>query len=264
MNNFYIWEGIYSSFDEAEIAIEQNLDIFNEKLWIQNINRDIKVCINSIQSNISIPSFYKQRTIILPAVISLIIEKKEKLNILDFGGGLGIGYLSLKESLFDQFKNIKYFIIELDNLVVDGKEIYYVEHPTKCLFEKNIFFYNKIPKNLLIDIIYISSSIQYIRDWKSLITKFVNIKPQYLFFSDVFAGNIPTFVTLQNYYNHKVQHWFFNYSEFVSFVENLGYKLILKQTVTSLRANSANILPMDNFPESHRLNETLHLLFIKI
>jgi hypothetical protein len=91
MNNFYIWEGIYSSFDEAKNEIEQNLDIFNEKLWVQNINRDIEICINSIKLNNTIPSFYKQRSILLPSIVSLVIEKKEKLNILDFGGGLGIG-----------------------------------------------------------------------------------------------------------------------------------------------------------------------------
>ena len=79
MNNFYIWEGIYSSFDEAKNEIEQNLDIFNEKLWVQNINRDIEICINSIKLNKTIPSFYKQRSILLPSIVSLVIEKKENM-----------------------------------------------------------------------------------------------------------------------------------------------------------------------------------------
>ena len=169
----------------------------------------------------------------------------------------------MKESLVDKFNKVNYFIIELDQLVEDGKKIYLIDDPINSLFGNNIFFHKSLPDNLHIDLVHTSSAIQYIQDWKSLIIKFSNLGPKYLLFSDVFAGNIPTFVTLQNYYNHKVQHWFFNFNEFVSFVESLGYKLIMKQTVSSLRANSANILPMDNFPESHRLSETLHLFFIK-
>ena len=262
MNEFFIWEGIYSTFEEA--SIQKNLDIFNEELWINNINRDIKDCIKSIQSNTSIPIFYKQRSILLPILVSTMIEKKDFLNILDFGGGLGIGYLTTNESLINNFEKINYIIIELNQLVEDGKKIYFLDNSNKNLFGNNISFSNSLPENIEIDIFHTASAIQYIQDWKALIIKATNLKPQYLLFSDVFAGDIPTFVTLQNYYNNKVQHWFFNFKEFVSFTESLGYKLILKQTVSSLRANNVNILPMNNFPDSHRLKETLQLLFIKL
>ena len=45
----------------------------------------------------------------------------------------------------------------------------------------------------------------------------------------MFLGNIKSFVTLQNYYESKIPHWFLNFNEFNEFMKNNGYKLKLKK-----------------------------------
>ena len=52
---------------------------------------------------------------------------------------------------------------------------------------------------------------------------------KYVFFADMFLGNIKSFVTLQNYYESKIPHWFLNFNEFNEFMKNNGYKLKLKK-----------------------------------
>ena len=76
-------------------------------------------------------------------------------------------------------------------------------------------------------------------------TKYLHEKT--LFLSDVFVGKIPTFVSLQRYYESTIPHWFINFNEFNDIFINNGYKLILKRETVTKRLNYKNKLPMQNF-----------------
>ncbi len=43
-------------------------------------------------------------------------------------------------------------------------------------------------------------------------------------------------------------------------VASIGYRPVMKSFVNSRRLGVEDILPMDNFPENHRLEQSLHLL----
>ena len=79
--------------------------------------------------------------------------------------------------------------------------------------------------------------------------------------SDVFAGDFETFVALQNYYNNKIPHWFFNYNEFVEIFNQNGYNLEMRTYVSAKRLNIEDELPMTNFDQKFRLKYTSHILF---
>ena len=86
---------------------------------------------------------------------------------------------------------------------------------------------------------------------------------KYVFFADMFLGNIKSFVTLQNYYESKIPHWFLNFNEFNEFMKNNGYKLKLKKMITK-RLNFDTKISMDNFDQEDRIPYTLNLLYEKI
>ena len=65
---------------------------------------------------------------------------------------------------------------------------------------------------------------------------------------------------MQIFYSSRVQHWFLNLDELLNLVSSLGYQLVMKSSVNSRRLESVDTLPMDNFPKSHRLEQSLHLL----
>ena len=81
--------------------------------------------------------------------------------------------------------------------------------------------------------------------------------------ADVFCGNFNTFTTIQNYYESKIPHWFFNLREICDEFNANGYELVCKSVSTGVRAGKVDFLPMDNFPKSHRLKIASHLLFLK-
>jgi putative methyltransferase (TIGR04325 family) len=99
--------------------------------------------------------------------------------------------------------------------------------------------------------------------WQDLIAKFSVLKPEYILLSDVFAGAIKSYVTLQNYYESRIPHWFLSLNELLDTLERYGYRLAKKSYATSRRLGVEDTLPMANFPEDLRLTQSLHLLLQK-
>jgi putative methyltransferase (TIGR04325 family) len=252
--NFNIWEGVYSSFDESS-ALAQGKgfggDIYRKRSL--NIARE---CLQALQNKKPIPWFHKQRsTVLTPVAAMLLSQTARKIRILDFGGGFGIGYMTLAESIEKSQQRIDYTIVEVPEVCISGQE----------LFPENVLRYeSSLPENESFDLVHSASALQYIENWKGILERFAGYNSQYILISDVFAGNIPTFVTLQNYYDSKIRHWFLNVDELISTFQLLGYELIMKSYVSSRRNGVEDILPMNNFPEQYRLDQTLHLLLKKV
>jgi len=254
-NKFNIWEGIYDSFEEANKFVTGKG--FGGDIYIERTFNAAKECLDSLNNGKPIDGFYKQRSNMLPPVVAMMFSKQSylPLRILDFGGGLGIGYMTLMESIPIQKSNIDYTIVEVPEVCELLKKIY-----------KNgeVSYLSKLPSEGSFDLVHSASALQYIEPWKEFLIKITYFKPKYILLSDVFAGNVPTFVTIQNYYDSKMKHWFFNLDEYLTVLRELGYQLIMKSYVTSKRNGVDDVLPMDNFPEKYRINQTLHLLLEKI
>lgn len=52
-----------------------------------------------------------------------------------------------------------------------------------------------------------------------------------------------------------IRHWFLNFEEWASEISSPGYSLELKTFVNSERLNTRDVLPMENFPKSHRIKD---------
>jgi putative methyltransferase (TIGR04325 family) len=116
-------------------------------------------------------------------------------------------------------------------------------------------------KNIQCDILVTSSAIQYLKDWKEGLSNFALLRPKYIFFADVFCGNISTFVSLQNYYESKIPQWFLNQDEFVNTVTSHGFKLLSSSVCTAERNSHFTFLDMSNFPQNLQLKYTRNFLF---
>jgi putative methyltransferase (TIGR04325 family) len=252
--DFYIWEGIYSSFKDAykdavgpgfsgEIYQERALSVVNE-------------CLTALDLKEPIPNFRNQslRSNYLQIIIAMMIHKKSdkrNVRILEFGGGLGIDYVVLKESISDSMNLIDYTIVENQEICSIGNS----------LFEKEeVKYIEELPLLKTYDIVYASSAIQYIDNWKGLLSKFSDFNPEYILLSDVFAGPIDQFVTFQNYYGSQIPHWFLNFEDLATHCAEMNYEIIMKTYHTSRRLDQEDVLPMDNFPKNLRLARTLNLL----
>jgi putative methyltransferase (TIGR04325 family) len=110
------------------------------------------------------------------------------------------------------------------------------------------------------DIVHLGSSLHYIDNWRSLISQLAGYKPTYFLLTDLTAGDIPTFVTAQNYYGAKIPVRFFNITEVLDAMSASGFKLIFKSRFRGTYLDKVQPVPQENFPQELRLGDTCSIL----
>ncbi len=182
-----------------------------------------------------------------------MLAGRHTLRILDFGGGLGIGYMTLLESIPHAEERIEYTIVEVPQVGDAGRE----------LFSGRVRYVETLPPGDRFDLVHTASALQYVEDWRRVLGSLAGYQADFMLLSDVFAGAIPSFVTLQNYYGSRIRHWFLNLEALVSACADVGYSVAMKSHVSARRLDIEDRLPMEQFPDTHRLEHTLHLLLAR-
>ena len=241
-----IWEGTFNSFKDAKKKSKGKG--FKGKKWSYSQNLLFQECLKNFNKKKKrIPKKYIYRYQDFLTIIKKLFKNTKEIRVLDFGGGFGIGYFYLKKN---SIKLFNYTIVENKTMVENFKNK-----------NRNIKYISKFNYDVKYDIVNCCSVIQYIEKWKLLINKLSNIKSNYIFFSDMFIGEVKTFVTLQNYYGDKIPHWFLNFEEFDYELRKRGFTLIKKSKMITKRLQKNIILPMNNFDKKHTLSFTLNLLY---
>lgn len=244
---FHIWEGVFDSFPAAA-TLAAGLG-FKGETYRQRSLSAARECLEALKAGRPIPNFHKQRSTLLPPIVALMLGDRQRVRILDFGGGLGIGYMTLAESLANDLERVDYSIVEVAEVCAVGRQLF-----------EGVSYLSALPAAGSYDLVHAASSLQYVERWQDLIERFAALDSRYILLSDVFAGAMDTFVTLQNYYESRIPHWFLNLEELLATCAKLGYRLAMKTYTTSRRLTTEDVLPMDNFPEELRLQQSLHLL----
>ena len=144
--------------------------------------------------------------------------------IIDFGGGLGGNYLANRSEL--DKKNITYIIIEQSSFVNQGK-LLANEFNLPIQFIEGIW--ESPVKN--IKMLVLSSVLQYVEEWKNVVSDLLACKPQYILIDRMPLTDGPTSIFVQengDYYNPKVSYpvRILNREEFLREFE--GYTIIKK------------------------------------
>ncbi len=230
-----IWEGIYKNFKETGVKE----DVFNEDIWTANSLKKLK---ESLWIDDELLSF----------LASVLLSEKNNLKVIDFGGGIGITYAQLIKSI-PHSRNIQYLIVEKKTVYEAGSEFFKKD--------KKIRFFNSMPKIRKADIVYLRSSLQYIDDWRKTLADLASYKPRFFLFVDLFAGNIPSYVTVQNYYGGKIPTRFFNIKEIKNFMKNKGFEVLFEAPYASAFFGKPGDFPQENFPDKYKLGRSKNILF---
>lgn len=246
---FYIWEGSFKNF--KDVRLKKNGIGFNGKYHLNNIKKEYEQIDKQVKQNKKISIKLTNRIKFLLPSIKKILKEKNKIKILDFGGGYGLAFFYLKQELRKDIEKIEFDLVDMPKItnIIKNKN---------CKF--NIF--NEIKKKNY-DLIFTSSCIQYIPKWKLIIKAFCKLKPNNLLFLDLFAGNIKNFVSIQNYYDSKIPQWFLNYDNFILELKKNNYQIKKKIINQSYRLNKKCFLDMNNFNKKLRLKHTLDVLFTR-
>ena len=154
LDDFVIWSGVYPDFKSANKDISGygfTGDIYSERS-LSAASENLQL----LENGESIPQFQKQRVTNLPPIIALLLKNYTKISILDFGGGLGIGYMSLVESLGFEMSRVEYTILEIEQVCNLGEN----------LLGKRVKYTATFPKEQF-DFVVAASSLQYVEDWRN-------------------------------------------------------------------------------------------------
>jgi len=249
-----IWDGIYKDFEEATLKLHAKG--FNSKFHLQRFKTETMDAIANLEKEQPIELRFKQRCKFLIEFLKEKSFERKSLRILDFGGGCGVLPLSIYEENGLRINSDHYFfdIVETKETVKLAKEIWSKRNP-------QIRFLEEIDSKSSYDLISSASAIQYVEDYEVILEKLCSLKSEYIVLEDLFAGNVETYVTLQNYYGERIPHYIFNLSAIVNLFSTFGYFVEKIIPAKILRLNEMTNLNMDNFDHRNRIPHSLSCVF---
>ncbi len=249
---FDLWSGIYPSFAEAPATGPG----FAGERWFKS-NIESARAILAAEDRLDLLDLSTiQRNAALPSLVAHVKAARGSVRILDIGGGFGSGYVVLRGALSRDMHGIVYNILEIPE-VSDAGEQLLCDHG-------EVRFLRSFPEESdAYDVVYAASALQYIDDWQGFLATISGLRAEYILLSDVVAGAIESFVTLQNYYESKIPVRFINDSEFLSCMAQLDYQLSFRLPCITKILGEVGALPMSNFPADRRIRHAWHFLFHK-
>lgn len=239
------WKGVFAHYRDVNVKGNG----FDNNWYANEILRQTQEALAVAKGSSLIPFGLGNEHRLLSLLAAILISKNDKkVKILDFGGGAGIAYVHLLSSIINK-SIIDYHIVENQKLTKMGSELF--------KDDKRIHFYTALPDDIgNLDIIYLSSVLQYIEDYAGLLKSLSEYKAKYILFTHLSSGDIPTYATAQvNMPGAPLRYWFINLQEIIDIMARYNYSLVFK-------APFENNLNQDNFPENNRLRCTCALLFV--
>lgn len=170
--------------------------------------------------------FYKEdyRWPALACLLTIAAERGGKLNVLDFGGALGSFYFQHRK-FFNRLKSIRWSVIEQAHFVECGKNE---------LQNEELKFYANIDEclaNEKVDVVFLSSVLQYLEKPESMLIAVSNTKADYILIDRTpFIENSNNRLTVQSVpesiYKASYPAWFFSSNKFDELIIKIGYRLI--------------------------------------
>jgi putative methyltransferase (TIGR04325 family) len=237
----YYWRGVYSQLNQVPASGTE----YNSNQLITFMRNFTERFQTAARSCGTIPPFLGDHTL-LAMLAGVIGAHHESISILDFGGSMGIGFISVSTSLPGHW-DISYHLVESQRVCETGETLW--------SGDDRIFFHSSLPKNLQVDIVYSRATLQYIEDYPGLLRQLAGYKAMFLLLADLPAGDIPTYATAQHNLKKSIlPYWFFNFQEIIDIMAQQGYSLIFK-------GGQEKKYDRSNFPKSHRLEQMCNLLF---
>ena len=239
----FIWNGVYESFDQVPVVGRG----FASEAWLADMERYTRTAITALHSEGSaIPENVPQYHALLAMLIASGSPLDRPVRVLDFGGGMGIGFANVRRCIGETL---------LEYLIVDNEES--CERGRRLLREfSSVRFTSELPRDIeTVDVIVLSGVLQFVEEYEKLLASLAAFRPSLWFFGFLPAGDIPAFASAQlNVPGSVLPAWFFNFHELVEKIETLGYELVFKSSLDRM-------FDMSNFPLTHQLPRQCNLLF---
>lgn len=238
-----IWTGVYNHYDQ----VPRLGDGFEGSRFAKATRDSTRELLQASRMDGTTSIRTRGQDSLLPMLTALVSHEHGGVNLLDFGGGTGVAFVHIVNSLSPNTK-FNLHVVEMPNACDLGRQLFH-EDP-------RIRFYHSIsdvPKP--IDIVHVATALQYVRDYLSLLKILAGFGARFIFFCKLSAADIPTYATAQTVYDDLVvPYWFLNVREVIQIMSGCGYELIWKGAVD-------REFDQSNFPPEYRMNRECNLLF---
>jgi putative methyltransferase (TIGR04325 family) len=148
-------------------------------------------------------------------VLAMVARNKSKLSLLDYGGSLG-HYYKIATSLVSDIE-FDYHCKEFPGIAAAGEAL----NPLVKWHTDNGCLQRSY------DLVMISSSLQYMENWKEFLRKISPSVGDYLYLTRINVQNLtPEFVAIQNAYKTQMLVLMFNRDELLQVVYDCGFSLV--------------------------------------
>ena len=187
---------------------------------------------------------------LLALTASLACRRTATVRVLDFGGGMGVGFIHLVAGLRSRC-DVEYHVVETPAMCDGGRDLFKTD--------SRIQFHSELPTKLSeLQIVYVSSALQYVDDYVGLLQRLCAYQANHILLTNFSAGEIPTYATSQrNMKGSELPYWFFNAAEITDLLRSHGYSLDFSSLVDREYDRA-------NFPAKYRLTHMCNLLFSRM
>ncbi len=164
-----VYSGPYTTWSEAV----KNSTGYDSKIIIEKVSESTLEVLNGIKAYERDGTSFDnkpEKNMLLEQLATTNIDEKV---IVDMGGGLGSNYINY--SGFFRDNNCIYYVVEQENFIKKGNEIA-KEYNLNLNFRKKL---SEIDEN--INIVICSSFLQYIENWKKIVSEIKEKNPQNIF-----------------------------------------------------------------------------------
>ncbi len=215
-SNHLQYSGPYSSWDEAmSVSVGYDSDAVLKKVENAILNVLNGVC--KYERDGTNFDELPQENKLLDKLKEIDLDNK---SLLDFGGGLGSLYINYMD--FFHKKNVNFLVLEQKKFFLKGNEL-------KKTFNLEINYFESLIDINSIDVVILSSTLQYIENWKETIDKILAFSPKHIYIDRHPLGDEESQIYVQlndNYYEEEVTYpiHILNQEEFLKSFE--GYRLM--------------------------------------
>lgn len=235
---YAIFDGVFETFTEAG----GDFGFFSEDFYIE---RQKAKFASGARSRLSY---------LAPDFIATAYLDREKLSVLDFGGGIGFGFRDAVTGL-SSCAGLTYHIFDNPAVCALGRTLFTDPAPE--------FLEDLAALAPTYDIIHLGSVIQYVEDMDGFLRLLAGFKATFILVSDAMVGTERSFVTRASYFGHVHPHRFFRLDDLTSRFAEQGYGLVQNQPYLSTIQGQVGFYDMSNLPPECRVACTANLVFKK-
>jgi len=235
-----VWDGVFSRFSDIPCATS----FIDVPLFTRLTHQETQTALARLRSRGSSDVAGDHR--ILALLASVLCAHAGRVRILDFGGGMGIGFVHVISAV-GRCTALEYHIVETPPMCAGGLELF--------RDDPRVQFHTSIPRRAgQFDIVYSCSALQYVDDYVGVLRDLCGLAAQFVLFIELSAGDVPTYVTVQrNVRGARIPYRFINGAELLRCMADSGYEVLFRST-------GDRVYDQHNFPQRYRLGRTANIL----